>query len=108
MKQIRLAEIRQAVQDGNFDFYRHALTEGKKDGITPADIMYLLLTDGEIIEEYPERGRVLVFGMIEGQIPVHVVCEMIEKNFLFIPTMYVPDKSQWINYKVRKRGRKKS
>lgn len=44
-----------------YQYYSHAITEAKKDGIEPEDIIHVLLT-GKIIESYPERDRVLVYN----------------------------------------------
>lgn len=59
--------IRGLVREGNYYFYAHALTEAKKDGVTPEDAVQVVLS-GEIIEEYPERARVLIHGMLSAQI----------------------------------------
>jgi len=56
---VDLDEIRRLVLDGKYFFYTHALTEAKKDGVTPEDAIYAILT-GEVIEEYPNRQRILV------------------------------------------------
>jgi len=53
--------VREYVETERYEFYRHALTEAKKDGVEPEDVVYVLLT-GKIIEEYPERERLLIYG----------------------------------------------
>ena len=55
-RRIDIDLIKEYVTTERFEFYRHALTEAKKDGIEPEDVVYLLLT-GKIIEAYPERER---------------------------------------------------
>ncbi|HET89567.1 MAG TPA: DUF4258 domain-containing protein [Chloroflexi bacterium] len=44
-------EFHRLVLDGKYFFYTHALTEAKKDGVTPEDVVHAILT-GEVIEEY--------------------------------------------------------
>lgn len=63
------------VRKEKYIFYKHALTEVKKDGIKPDDIVYIILT-GKIIEEYPEKNRFLVYGTIFNNIPLHIVYDV--------------------------------
>ena len=46
---ISIENIRDFVQNENYEYYNHAITEAKKDGIEPEDVVYVLLT-GKIIE----------------------------------------------------------
>jgi len=71
---VDLDGIRRLVLDGECFFYTHALTEAKKDGVAPEDVVHAILT-GEVIEEYPDRQRVLVFAMLTNEVPLHVVCD---------------------------------
>ncbi|MFZ3089604.1 MAG: hypothetical protein WA240_03180 [Nitrospirota bacterium] len=45
---ISIEEIKDFVQNEKYEFYSHAITEAKKDGVEPEDIIYVLLT-GKII-----------------------------------------------------------
>jgi hypothetical protein len=60
---VDLDGIHRLVLGGEYFFYTHALTEAKKDRVTPEDVVHAILT-GEVIEEYPDRQRVLVFAML--------------------------------------------
>jgi len=55
-RRVDIDVIKEYVESERFEFYRHALTEAKKDGIEPEDVVYVLLT-GKVIEAYPERER---------------------------------------------------
>jgi len=103
---VNLDRIRSLVLDGKYFFYTHALTEAKKDGVTPEDVVYAILT-GEVIEEYPDRQRILIFAMLPHRIPLHVVCDYSQASVLLIPTVYVPDDRSWIGFRVRRKGRRK-
>lgn len=92
--------------DGKHLFYTHALTEAKKGGIAPEDAVHAILT-GDIIEEYPNRQRALIFAMLPHQIPLHVVCDYSQADVLLIVTVYVPDDRLWINLRVRRKGERK-
>lgn len=96
-----IEQVRRIVCEGRHIFYKHALTEAKKDGVRPDDVVYIILT-GKIIEEYPERNRFLVCGTIFDNIPLHAVCDVSVPGILFIVTVYIPDSSEWINFQIRK------
>jgi len=76
---IPIESIRDFVQKGNYEFYSHAITEAKKDGVEPENVVYVLLT-GKIIERYPKRRRVLVYGTMLNGLPVHVVCDYSDED----------------------------
>ena len=101
---VDLAEIRRYVIEGRYFFYTHALIEAKKDGVTPEDAVYVIL-NGDVIEEYPERARCLVFSMLPDDTPLHVVCDYSQGNVLLIVTVYIPDDREWISFQIRKRDR---
>jgi hypothetical protein len=103
---VDLDEMRRLVLEGKYFFYTHALTEAKKDGIVPEDAIRTVLI-GEVIEEYPERERVLIFAMLPHRIPLHVLCDYSQVNVLLIVTMYIPDDRLWIGFKVRKKVKRK-
>ena len=98
--------VREYVEAGRYEFYRHALTEAKKDGVKPVDVVYVLLA-GKVIEEYPERERLLIYGEMPDQIPLHIVCDLSDEDVMYIPTVYIPSKEDWIRFQIRKRKLKK-
>jgi len=101
-----LDQIRRLVLEGRHFFYTHALVEAKKDGVAPEDVVHTILA-GEIIEEYPDRERCLVFAMLHQDVPLHVVCDYSQPGVLLIVTAYIPDDGEWIRYRVRKTGRRR-
>ena len=104
---ISIEYIREFVRDENYEFYGHAITEAKKDGVEPEDVVYVLLT-GKIIESYPKRHRVLVLGTMSNGLPLHVVCDYSDKDIMYIPTVYIPSDEDWTNnYQRRKRRGKR-
>jgi hypothetical protein len=96
-----LAHLRALIREGNYFFYVHALIEAKKDGVTPDDVIHVLLT-GKVIEEYPERRRLLVYGEMITDLPLHVVCDVSNDDLVIIPTVYIPSDRLWINYRKRR------
>jgi hypothetical protein len=103
---VDLDGIRRLVLEGKYFFYAHALTEAKKDGVAPEDAVHAILT-GEVIEEYPDRQRVLVSAMLPHKTPLHVVCDYSQVNVLLIVTVYIPDNRLWIGFRVRREGKRK-
>src|SRR5262249_48641622 len=94
--------VREYVEAERYEFYRHALTEAKKDGVEPEDVVYVLLT-GKVIEEYPERERLLIFGEMSNRLPLHVVCDLSDEDVMYIPTVYIPSKEEWVKFQIRKK-----
>lgn len=90
---MNLNEVRRLALEGKYFFYIHALTEAKKDGVTPEDAVHAILT-GEVIEEYSDRQRCLVFAVLPDKVPLHVVCDYSQANMLLIVTIYIPDDRQ--------------
>lgn len=97
-----MERIRQLIEKEAYYFYTHCLIEAKKDDVGPEDILYCLLT-GKIIERYPQRKRVLVYGTMPNEIPLHVVCDLSQQIILAIVTCYIPDEKQWLKYQKRKK-----
>ena len=96
-----LEQIRRLVREGKLFYYAHALVEAKKDGVEPEDIVAVVLI-GEIIEEYPDRKRSLIYGQMSSGMPLHVICDYSAESVIIIPTVYVPDSREWVQYRIRK------
>lgn len=104
---ITIEKIRNFIQNEKYEYYTHAITEAKKDGVEPEDIIYVLLT-GKIIGKYPERQRVLVCGKTLNGLPLHVVCNYSDSDMIYIVTVYIPSDDEWISsYQQRKKGGKR-
>jgi hypothetical protein len=98
---MKLEQIQKLVKEGKYFYYTHALTEAKKDGVEPEDVITVIL-HGEIIEEYEDRKRLLVFGHMAGGLPLHVVCDYSNPDVVIVPTVYIPDRREWIKFRIRK------
>ena len=82
----------------------HAQVEGFKDGLTLEDLR-LVLETGRVIESYPERNRLLVFGQsAAAALPVYIVVEEGD-NEVVVVSSYVPDPNEWVGYVKRRRKR---
>ena len=101
-----IERIRAKMRSGQFTIYTHAMVEAMKDGLTGDDILYVAL-HGEIIEEYPERNRCLLYATVPGGMPVHIVVDYSWEEEYEITTIYIPDNREWINFQIRRKKVKK-
>ncbi len=98
-------QIKEKLKKGEYAISDHAIIEGRKDGIDPKTIEKLenAALHGKIIEEYPERKRLLIYSEIEEDaLPVHIVIDYAELEEPVIVTSYVPDSKNWIKNQIRK------
>lgn len=100
-----IEHIRRKILAKQFSIYRHAFTEAFKDSLSVEDMLYTVL-NGEIIEEYPERARCLIYAKLPTGIPVHTVVDYGHEE-IHIVTAYIPDSRKWINLRVRRSGGKR-
>ena len=106
MNEKDLKEIRKRFHSGEYAVSDHAIIEARKDGIEPHTITKLewVAIHGKVIEEYPERERILVYAELsEDVLPVHIVIEYSFREEPVIVTSYVPDSRYWIKYQVRRK-----
>ncbi len=97
--------VRDKFKRGEYAVSDHAIVEGRKDGIDPKTIekLEIVAINGKIIEEYPERERILMYSEIEEYgVPVHIVVDYSELDEPVIVTSYVPDSKYWIKSQIRK------
>lgn len=90
--------IRCIVQEKGYRLTTHASIEATKDGISPADIRYVIF-HGKIIEEYPERDdsdieTCLIYATLPTKIPVHIVVDLVVEQSVVVVTVYIPDRGQ--------------
>ena len=101
-----LQEIRDNILNGDYAVSDHAIIEARKDGIEPKTIEKLewVALNGKVIEEYPERQRILVYAELEEySLPVHIVIDYLYVEEPVIVTSYIPNSKYWIKYQIRKK-----
>lgn len=68
------------------------------------------LSDGRILEIYPEEKRCLVLGMFHftptTTSPLHIVCDYSQPERVDIVTAYIPQRSYWETPTRRRRIKK--
>jgi len=98
-------QIKDKIKSGDYAISDHAIIEARKDGINPKTIEKLewVALNGKIIEEYPERRRILIYAVLDDDdLPVHIIVDYSEPEEPVIVTSYVPDSKHWIKFQIRK------
>ena len=97
-------EIRAKIVSGLFEFSKHATDQSILRRVSIQELSAAIEV-GEIIEDYPNDKygpSCLIFGLTLQSRPLHVQCSYPLRPLLKIITLYEPDASLWINFKVRK------
>jgi hypothetical protein len=97
-------EIRKRVACGDFEFSQHAVDQAIIRHISVQELREAI-AGGEVIEEYPDDKygpSCLIFGITGAGRPVHVQCSDHSRPIVKIITVYEPDPTLWIEFKVRR------
>ena len=99
-----LAQIRQQLAAGQFDFSRHAFKRAVERNISEDEIR-AAGAQTEIIEEYPEdkySPSVLMLGFTSAGRPLHIQVSSADSDATRIITLYEPDPSEWADFRKRR------
>jgi hypothetical protein len=99
-----IEEIRTKIQVGQFEFSKHAVDQSILRQISVQELREAI-ANGEIIEDYPEDKygpSCLILGFTQVGRPLHVQCSYPTRPLVKIITLYEPDPSQWIDFRVRR------
>ena len=100
-----LQEIRQQLKAGEFEFTRHALKRSIERNISDQEIREIGETI-EIIEDYPDdkySPSCLLLGFTQANRVLHLQVSTIESDRIKVITLYEPDPTEWIDYKLRRK-----
>ena len=99
-----LNNIKSAILKGNINITDHANTRLDEWDISD-DELYESVLGGEIIEDYLDDKpfpSCLIYGKPDNK-PIHSVWAYAEgQDIVVLITAYIPDKTKWIKYKIRK------
>lgn len=93
------------VKKQTYEISIHADEKRLAEGLTTAQVEHVL-SNGEIIEEYPNDPRgesCLVVGFVSPRMPVHVVCGKNRSGHLMLITVYIPAMPKWLDPYTRNR-----
>lgn len=97
-------EIRRRVARGDFEFSQHAVDQAIIRHISVQELRQAIAR-GDVIEVYPEDKygpSCLIFGMTSIGRPLHAQCSDPSRPIVKIITVYKPDPTLWIEFRVRK------
>lgn len=93
-----LTAIRQQLQDGSFEFTRHAFKRAIERNISEQELREIGETV-EIIEDYPDdkySPSSLLLGFTQSDRALHIQVSRIESDTTKIITLYEPNQNEWI------------
>ena len=99
-----LNAICRKIRIGQVEFSQHATDQSIIRGISMQDFRDAM-ERSEIIEDYPHDKygpSCLVLGFTLSHRPLHIHCSYPMRPIIKIITLYEPDHSKWIDFKVRR------
>ncbi len=97
-------QIRDKIQAGQFEFSKHAVDNAILRHVSVQEFREAI-KNGEIIEDYPHDKygpSCIVLGFTQKGRPLHIQCSYPSRPLIKIITLYEPDPSEWIDFKVRR------
>jgi hypothetical protein len=99
-----LEDIRDQLAAGAFEFSRHAFRRVVERNISEQEIREAG-AHAELIENYPEdkySPSGLLLGFTAAGRPLHFQVSFAETDLTKIITIYEPDPSEWLDYRIRR------
>jgi len=97
-------EIRAKFDRDQFEFSKHATDQSILREIHVQEIREAVRV-GEIIEDYPNDKygpSCLILGFTNVNRPIHVQCSYPSRPLIKLVTVYEPDPTKWIDFKIRR------
>jgi len=97
-------EIRAKFDRDKFEFSKHATDQSMLREIHVQEIREAVSV-GEIIEDYPNDKygpSCLILGFTNANRPIHLQCSYPSRPLIKVITLYEPDPSKWIDFKIRR------
>lgn len=99
-----IEQIRAKIRAGQFEFSKHAADQSVLRQISVQELR-AAIANGEIIEDYPEDKygpSCLVLGFTQAGRPLHIQSGYPSRPLVKIITLYEPDPTGWIDFRVRR------
>ena len=99
-----IEETRAKFARDEFEFSKHATDQSILREIRVQEIREAM-HNGEIIEDYPDDKygpSCLILGFTLRRRPIHLQCSYPSRPILKVVTVYEPDPTEWVNYRVRR------
>jgi hypothetical protein len=101
-----IGDIRVKLSEGQFEFSIHAFKRVVERNISEAEIQQSG-RNAEVIEDYPDdkyAPSCLILGFSEENRPLHLQVCYSGPDLLKIVTLYEPDGSEWVDFRIRRRA----
>ena len=99
-----IEQIRTKIQAGQFEFSKHAVDQSVLRRVSVQELREAT-ANAEIIEDYPDDKygpSCLILGFTRAGRPLHIQCSYPSRPLVKIITLYEPDPSRWIDFRVRR------
>jgi hypothetical protein len=96
--------IRDKIRQRRYEFSKHAVDQSIIRKISVAELEEAMTGDVEVIEQYPDDKygpSCLILGSTKAGRPLHVQCSYSSRPLIKIVTLYQPDPTLWVDYRVR-------
>lgn len=96
--------IKAKIAEGEFEFSRHAVDQSLRRNITVQEVREAIAIS-QMIEDYPNDKygpSCLLLGYTQNLRPLHLHCSYASRPLIKVITLYEPDASQWVDFKLRK------
>lgn len=101
---VRIDEIQAKFNAEEFEFSKHATDQSLLREIAVEEIREAIGA-GEIIEDYPNDKygpSCLILGFTDTSRPLHIQCSYPSRPLIKIITVYEPNSSEWIDFRIRR------
>ncbi|MDE0482723.1 MAG: DUF4258 domain-containing protein [Candidatus Poribacteria bacterium] len=98
--------IRTKIENWQFELSRHAANQSIIRHITIQEVREAI-ENCEMLEDYPEDKygpSCLIFGFTKSNRPLHIQCSYPSRSLIKIITLYEPNPSKWIDFKIRRKN----
>ena len=99
-----IERIRKKIAQNRFEYSQHAVDQSIIRHIGVSELREAI-AHGEIIEDYPDDKygpSCLILGFTLEQRPLHIQCSYPSRPLVKIITLYEPDVTLWIDFKIRR------
>jgi hypothetical protein len=100
----RIDVIRERFERSEFEFSRHAVDQTLRRNIGVAEIRQAA-SRADMIEDYPDDKygpSCLLLGYTDANRLIHVHCSYPDRSLIKLITVYEPDATLWIDFRIRK------
>ena len=99
-----IEQIRAKIRARQFELSKHAVDQSILRRVSVRELREAI-ANGEVIEDYPDDKygpSCLILGFTRAGRPLHVQCSYPSRPLVKVITLYEPDLTRWIDFRVRR------